>query len=284
MIELPDTGSVETVADWVELILCAGKDQVSKAELSSTIEGLAGKDPGEAFISSIWRELANRQANYVQPYFNVEDYTIESLPDPRPLTEYKACLLLSLFGVQGSTQVPGKLFEGLVRLAMEKYLSGKAVIFGWPFEEVEEGTDKESAISRKIKKLANDLGEIFYAAPDARYKDRGVDVVGWVPFVDKRSGQIIVLLQCAAGHNWETKLPVPIEAWRQYIHWAFNPIRAFAVPCVINERQWHDMSKDKGLLFDRVRILNLLSSELPENSLSSELKAWVDYQIKEFER
>ena len=281
MIELPDPDSMETVADWVELTLSIGDDQISKAEISSAIEGLAGKEPGEAFIASIWRELARRQNLYTWPYFKVEDYIIEAQFSSEPLTQYVACLLLSLYGVQGSTQVPGKLFERLVRLAMTNYLSGNAVIFGWPFEDVEAEKDKEPAITRKIKKLAYDLGERFYEAPDARYKDRGVDVIGWIPFKDRRSGQVIVLLQCAAGHNWEDKLPVPIEAWRQYIHWASNPIPAFAVPCVVNERQWHDMSKDKGILFDRVRILNLLPSDLPEKPLSDELRTWVDKQIKD---
>ena len=55
-------------------------------------------------------------------------------------------------------------------------------------------------------------------------------------------------LQCAAGHNWRDKLPVPVDAWLQYIHWACNPLKAFAVPCVVDEKDWHEMSKDKGIL------------------------------------
>ena len=68
-------------------------------------------------------------------------------------------------------------------------------------------------------------------------------------------------MQCYAGQDWKGKLPVPLESWYQYIHWAFNPVRGFAVPRVLPERDWHEASTDKGLLFDRPRIINLLSRD-----------------------
>jgi len=224
--------------------------------------------------------LAIRRERPPQKYYKVEGRVVESqLTAPAP-NEYLACVLLSLFGVQGNTHIPAKLFERLTREAVERFLAGKAVVFGWPFEKPE--SDEETAIKHKVRSLANDLGEKFYETPASHFKDRGLDVVGWIPFNDGRSGQVVVLLQCAAGHNWEGKLPVPIDAWCHYIHWACNPIKAFAVPCVVDEKDWHEISRDKGILFDRIRILNLLMSGIKEKELNDELGQWVQGQLSDY--
>src|SRR5436190_627414 len=36
-------------------------------------------------------------------------------------------------------------------------------------------------------------------------KDEGVDSIAWRPFLDRRPGQKIILLQCAAGSDWKDK-------------------------------------------------------------------------------
>lgn len=187
--------------------------------------------------------------------------------------------MLSLFGVQGNTQPPAKLFERLTCEAIGRYLSGSGAVFGSPSDQDETQDKRESQIKRRIKKFADDLKERFCEAPPSRFNDRGLDVIGWIPFSDERSGQVVVLLQCAAGHNWRDKLPVPIDAWLQYVHWACNPLKAFAVPCVVDEKDWHEMSKDKGILFDRVRILNLLSDGVKDPALCNELDSWVTNQL-----
>jgi hypothetical protein len=279
MIEIPNPDSIPGVADWVELSISITGSAMSKAAVASAIEGAAGEEVSEAFLTSIWRALDYRQQLYSHPFFKVEERTVEPQFTSQPPSEYLACLLLSLFGVQGDTQLPAKLFERLTCEAIIRYLSGSGAVFGWPSDR--DGTDDEggSKIKRKIEQVANDLKERFCEAPAARFNDRGLDVIGWIPFSDERSGQVVVLLQCAAGHNWRDKLPVPIDAWLQYVHWACNPIRAFAVPCVVDERDWHEMSKDKGMLFDRVRILNLLFDGVKDQTLCNELDSWVTNQL-----
>src|SRR5207249_6062769 len=95
--------------------------------------------------------------------------------------------------------------------------------------------------------------------------------------------QLVLLLQCYAGQDWKVKLPVPLASWYQYIHWSFNPIAGFAVPRVIPERDWHEGSTDKGLLFDRARIVNLLSGDTYDPALADELTAWVQAQVIDLE-
>lgn len=279
MIELPNPESVEEVADWVELMLVTEGIQLSKADVSSAIERTTGVEASEVFISSVWRELEYRSSLYLLDFFTLHERTVEPQPLAKDRSDYLMCLILSLFGVQGNTQLPGKLFERITREVIENYLNGEAVVFGWPFEKLED--DEETAIKQKVKQLAENLSEKFYETPASRFKDRGLDIVGWVPHYDQRSSQVVLLLQCAAGHNWGNKLPVPIDAWCQYIHWASNPIKAFAVPCVISERDWHDVSKDKGILFDRIRIMNLLFDGIEDAELREEIDDWIRGELED---
>jgi hypothetical protein len=278
LINIPDQTSFTGVADWVGLSISVANNSLSKAAVASALEISGGTEPPETFIASVWRELERRQHLYARSLYCVEDHTVRPATDEQ-LPEYLTCLLLSLFGVQGEIQPPTKLFERLTCEAVRSYLSGHAVVFGWPFdpEDIDEG-QPELQIKQKIRKLAENLCERFIEAPCSPFKkDRGIDVVGWIPipFRERRSGQVVILLQCAAGHNWKIKRPVP--------HWGCSPIIAFALPCIISERDWHDTSKDNGILFDRVRIVNLLSEGIQDQTLSQDLSSWVRQQIANLE-
>lgn len=282
MIDLPDPGSIPRVADWLELSVTASSEALSKAATTSVIESVAGEEPSEAFISSVWRELEYRHNLYEAPSFEVRDRTIEPRRDTEPCAEYVACLLWSLYGVQGVTQYPAKLFERITCKAVERYLSGNAFVFGWPSEPPNDD-DEGSQVKRKIKKAADDLGETFIEAPKPQFNDRGVDVIGWIPFAERRSGQIVMLLQCTAGRDWKNKLPVPLENWREYIHWSATPIPAFAIPAIVKERDWHERSREKGMIFDRARIVNLLPTGTDDRELVDELNTWVRQALADVE-
>lgn len=283
MVELPDPGSVRRVADWIELNVSVTHEGLSKAEASSAIERLAGQEPAESFMSDVWRELEHRRHLYTNPTFQVGARTIEPEPDVEPSIEYLACLILSLFGVRGTTRDPGKLFERITSKAVGGYLSGKAFVFGWPTPLESELEDDESQMKRKIRVVANALGERFSESPPARFNDRGVDVIGWIPFAKGRSSQLVILVQCYAGQDWKGKIPVPLESWYQYVHWGHNPIRGFAVPRVIPERDWHEGSTDKGMLFDRPRIVNSITTDIHDAALTAELNTWVSAQLAELQ-
>lgn len=283
MLSLPDPTSIRNVADWIELSLSIEPERFSKAQLNSAIERFTGAEPAEAFISDVWRELNYRQRLYREPMFLVTERTVERHDQIEIGSEYLACLILSLYGVRGTTRDPGKLFERITHRAVKAYLSAEALVFGWPAHVTNEDDDEESQIKRKIREVANKLGERFVEAPPARFNDRGVDVIGWIPFAGGRSSQIVLLVQCYAGQDWKRKLPVPLSSWYQYIHWGFNPISGFAIPAVIPEREWHELATDKGLLFDRPRIINSLSADTYDAELATELTAWVGGQLAELQ-
>ena len=282
MLSLPDPTSIRKVADWVELCLSTETPRFSKAQLNSAIDLFSGTEPSETFLSDVWRELKYREHLYRYPVFAVRERSIERREGIEISKEYLAFLILSLYGVRGTTRDPGKLFERITNRAIKKYLSGNSLVFGWP-GVVTEGEANESQIKRKIKQVADELGERFVEAPPARFNDRGVDVIGWIPFFGGRSSQIVLLVQCYAGQDLRGKVAVPLDSWYQYIHWGFNPIRGFAVPAIIPERDWHEMATDMGLLFDRPRILNALSADTYDAELAAEVTAWVGEQLSELQ-
>ncbi len=283
MFELPDPESPQAVADWIELELAAGEPQLSKAKVSSIVESLTGSEPGEAFLSDIWRQLEERQSRYSRQFFSCDtDMVLRSSDQAAPL-EYTACLLFSLYGVSEEHRADPKIFERLSAEAIKNYLRGKAFVFGWPVL-----ADVQADIALRVKDVATASREKFIEAPAARYKDRGVDVIAWQPFVEHsagehRSNQIVILAQCAAGSNWREKTgQLPYHAWVEYVHWACHPVSGFAVPRVIPPELWHDVSKESGgLLFDRIRIVNLLAQGVQEGALSAEIQAWVTHELEE---
>jgi hypothetical protein len=282
MFELPDAELPETVADWIELELTRGEPSLSKAKVSSIVESVSGSEPDESFLSDVWRELEERQSRYSRHFFRCEKDLVLRSADEASRPEYTACLLFSLYGVSDEHRTDPKIFERLSAEAIRNYLQGKAFVFGWPVLQ-----DVQADIALRVKDVAIASRERFVEAPASRYKDRGVDVVAWKPFVEHatnehRSNQIVILAQCSAGGNWREKTTqLPYDSWTQYVHWACNPLRAFAVPRVIGANLWHDISKEGGILFDRIRIINLLPNGVTQKELSVAIEAWIGNELEE---
>jgi hypothetical protein len=278
MIKIPDTNSIYVIADWIELYITITKNCVSKTMMSSLLERASGEEPREQLISDVWCELKTRQKLYCNAPFEIDRLVVEPKEKIDSEVTYLACLLIALYGPSNSDQNIAKLFERLSCLAIEQYLNGEAIVFGWPVEPGE-----ETSIRERIIKVASRLNEHYVEAPRETYKDRGVDVVAWKPFGESRTSQIIVLLQCASGKDWQKKTTdLPLNAWEQYIHWSNNPIKAFAVPCVIPWHDWHEVSKEGGILFDRIRITNLIGAlESKDKCLAGEVASFIKNRLEE---
>jgi len=278
MIKIPEPDSCTVVADWIELYVATTGETISKAKLSSLLEDSSGEETRESFISDIWRELNNRKKLYKNIPFVIDEYAIEPAEDQQPKIAYIACLLIALYGPVNSSINVAKLFERLSCLAVKQYLDGEGIVFGWPLEPGE-----ETSIRERIIQVASRLNERYVESPRETYKDRGVDVIAWKPFSESRTSQVIILLQCASGKDWRNKTTdLPINAWEQYIHWSNNPIKAFAVPCVIPSRDWHEVSKEGGILFDRIRITNLIGAlESKDKCFAGEVAAFIKNRLEE---
>ncbi len=284
MLSLDDASKPELVADWVELELSLGEEYLSRAKTSSMVRDSSGEDPSEAFISDVWGHLRRRHGMYQEKFFQIEDDLVtRNASSVNGRLEYEICLFFSLYGASWLTGSNPKLFERMTAEAIASHLGGQFFIFGWPVLP-----DVQLDIAERVKQAALLLRERFVEDPGRRYKDRGVDVICWKPFAEpdedtRRSGQLVVLSQCAAGHDWRGKTrELPMGSWIQYIHWANEPMPAFAVPCVIIEDLWHDINREvEGLVFDRVRLVNHLSQGVQQLGLREELEIWKTEQIDE---
>lgn len=238
-----DSPEPNRAATWVELTLVYEGKSVSKERLKSQMNDCNG-DVADHDVDLVWLELRKREFRYgSKPPFKMTDGTVKSNINWKKFPHYMLCLLLEMYGNTVDPVKTGKLFERISYYAIKRYLGGDAILYGFPENQ-------------KLSKIATDMGETFIIEPRPRYKDRGVDVLAWKSWNDRRPSQIVILMQCAAGHNWKDKTTeLPVDAWNEYIHWACSPIKAFSIPYIISdETEFHDISKEAGLLLDRTRI------------------------------
>jgi hypothetical protein len=284
MLTLDNADDTELVADWIELELSLGEASFSKSRVNAIVRDASGAEPSEAFVSDVWRHLRRRSGLYAAQFFEIHGDVATRRGDvAEGRLEYDVCLFFSLYGASTQTGADPKLFERMSAEAIGHHINGSVFVFGWPVLP-----DVQTAIAERVQQAANLLRERFVEAPAARYKDRGVDVISWLPFAEpdfanRRSGQLVVLSQCAAGHDWREKThELPMASWIQYIHWASDPIPGFAVPCVITDDIWHDVAREvKGLVFDRVRVVRHLAQGVKNSSLKNDLETWRGEQIEE---
>lgn len=263
---------VSSVADWVEFYVTYQEESISKAGLTSNVEGAIGNEPSEDFISSVWNELKIRQILYGNSSpIQVVGRLVEPNINWREKPYYMAFLIYSLEGNPNTTQTTavdgGKLFEKLSREAIERYIGGKAIIYGFPTEQTVQD------IAEKY------LKEKFIYTPPSYRKDRNLDIFAWRPFKDGRSSQIIMLVQCASGLNWKGKLTeLNLGAWKKYIHFSASPLKGFAAPITVTKTDHlEEHSTDGGVFFDRLRLFRLLD-RLPQD-LHDECVQWCDIRL-----
>jgi hypothetical protein len=284
MLAIDDPDDPERVADWLELELSLGEPSFSRSKVSSIVRDSTGVEPSETFTSDVWRQLRGRIALYSTRFFDIQGDLItrrDDVADGR--LEYEVCLFFSLYGASKLQGSDPKLFERMSAEAIGHHLNGPVFVFGWPVLP-----NVEIEIAARVRQASELLRERFAEAPASRYKDRGVDIISWKPFAEpdhdnRRPGQLVILSQCAAGHDWRKKTrELPMASWTQYLHWATDPIPAFVVPCVIGEDLWHDVTREvEGLVFDRVRLINHLLRGVQDIDLKTALEAWRTQQIEE---
>jgi hypothetical protein len=274
-MEIQNSDNLENVSDWVELTISYNKSKLSKAQLARYVEEASGSEPEESFINNIWNELKRRESVYCKPPFKVESKVVYSVIDWEEIPAYLVCLIFSVYGGTHNLSKSAKLFERITSQILELYGEFKTKIFGWP---VAPGDPKD--IKTRVELLAREMNERFIEPPSAEKKDDTVDIAAWKPFHDKKSSQIVLLVQCATGVHWERKsCELRIRAWMDYIHWGCPPLCGLAIPFIVDERKWVDVARDAGLIIDRIRIYNILINKATDSPFQSELKMWCKEQI-----
>lgn len=269
---ISDPESFSYVADWAELYIATNKCSLSKSEVQSSVELSQGYEPSDTFIDSIWNELERRQYLYGEtPPFFIEDRSINFNIEWEDKFEYLMCLILSVFGNSQDSLATGKLFERISNEAIKNYLvNAETIIYGFPQKQ-------------KLQDIVTKMCERFQFAPPTKFNDRGVDIIAWKSFKDKRSSQIIILFQCASGNNWRSKTcEISMCAWRNYACWGAYLMKGFCVPKVIKISDFDETSYDAGILLDRPRICKNTFNIQIDAGLKQKMREWCNKKLVQF--
>lgn len=276
--------------DFIELLaLMAGEDGISVGDIHDRFYGepdesvsAEDKDCQESFIDGLFLRIAERIEQYgdCYPFMIKDEFTLAIK------TNLSNCQKMYLFLLMASSLDFFKLFnteltadfESISRDAMASFLPNAQIrAFGKNHEY--EGTAVE-----KIKKLAKDIGlqikesEVNCISPK-NVQERGLDIVGWMPFSDECPNKLIFLCQCACGKNFESKQGDTRMFRSYYEFYKINPIHIMFVPySLINPQDKRFFNSDRiyddgGLIFERLRILDLTKglNEIFNNLRSKDL-------------
>ncbi len=166
------------------------------------------------------------------------------------------------------------LFEEFSAAALKAYLgNGKArsLVFG---------TSVGGGFSERVKALCDQTreGGTYRSVDDSgsTANDGKLDAIAWIPFADKREGQVIIFSQCKTGTTWKTSVTQcrPMDFSRKWLErtFAIEPVRAFCVAESLDRSSWYSHCCDAGLVFDRCRLVEF--SEGLSGELLKKLLAW----------
>lgn len=252
--------------EWLELNLLKNKTSLSK----STICSLSGED--ETIVDEWISILESRINLYKQPIYSILNNRITPNYSWDEIPEYFLCLYYSFNGANDYSGGTG-LFEKISAQALKNFLNGEVFILGFP-------------AGKSFNEYLDDIGSLCFEdrilPAHYSYKDDGVDVVGYKSFNDKRSSNLYVLLQCAAGKHWTAKKAIVMNRWLKYFKWySDNLIQSISTVDFVENEKWEKHSSTFGMLIDRLRIYNFLYEKNVDPSLRLEVINWCNDKIAE---
>ncbi|MFO1003463.1 MAG: hypothetical protein U0936_24285 [Planctomycetaceae bacterium] len=169
-------------------------------------------------------------------------------------------------------------FEGVAFEVLKAFLPGNATVRQLG-KNSDYGGDAKSKISKLAKEMNVKINEREFQKIQGT-QERGLDVVGWIPFSDRCFSFLSILAQCACGKNWTHKLSETRRFDSSYFHFEkLKPIHALFIPRGLNYKDdlYQSSELSEVLLFERGRILTVLSTaDFFENFESKKI---VDYYV-----
>ena len=246
--------------EWLELNILRTGEGMSKSLISSLADGVSEEE-----IDSWIRELEHRNSMYSTPYYEVRNNKIQPLKTWQDIPEYYLCVYYSYYGAADNTNGT-KLFEKISAQSLKNFIDGDVYSLGFPAGK---------GLNAYLDEFINLCFEKRGIQANNDYKDDGVDVIGFKLFHDKRSANLYVLLQCAAGIHWRTKKKIEPTRWTNYILWYPECIvSSISTVDYVSQKDWEKQNSSFGMLIDRVRIYNTLYKTDVEVGLRNEVLAW----------
>ncbi|MBL9183427.1 MAG: hypothetical protein JNN17_14910 [Verrucomicrobiaceae bacterium] len=304
MLALPEIGFEESVkrhncdvavaADWVEISLLACEEEIGLPQVSDVLQeqgiyprtndGLIG-DFCNQFLEMVWGELERRNSLLGDAsFFCITPTRIQRTRSWEEVVATSFCLLLSCAPYfpslrkanKGRYVEQGDLFEEVCELSLNNN-GWNATRTGWSSRAGAKKLEATvTAASRALNEPHINPAEVQL---DRHKNESGCDLVCYQPYPDQWTGRPVLLVQCASGDNFESKLATPsIDRWRKYIAFSTIPLRGFCTPRAFerNEFRSHCGTVD-GLLLDRFRLLQPFARRglvIPPK-LEKRLKAWI---------
>jgi hypothetical protein len=282
-------------ADYVEMVaLFSGRNFVTSADILDRLQdegfirteddaedsnAAEKNDKNESWVNEIFRILEERsiiyQNDYPFNYINQKIVLAENINHQHELyLTLLLCSNLTLFKNVRSSLTSD--FEMISAYALVGYLPSHAKV-----RQFGKQTEFDGAAAKiKIRQLATEMkvqvNEHELAnVSDKNKMERGLDVVGWIPFADGCPNMISILGQCACGLDWYNKHH-DTKRFVNYLNfYKKDPIHAMFIPFNLNGKysstefyRGDDIEKET-LLFERKRLTEFFGNQEEFNKLES---------------
>ncbi len=238
---------------------------ILKSEAVADEDRAAVNDKNERWINEIFLVLLDRMYLYGEeyPFVFLGNNKIKLKPQHEITSKHKIYVFLLLasslalfndFRSEITTE-----FELVSYNSLVNYMPLHATVKSFGKNSEYEGTAKE-----KIRKLGAELNvsvneEFIAMISDQGNQERGLDLVGWIPFTDKVANHFALFCQCACGKEWYKKL-TETSRYENYFKFHCNkPNHAMFVPYSLinygNSTLYQGDEIPQSLMFERKRIL-----------------------------
>lgn len=269
-------------ADFVELIsLFSNTNGVSFGDILDRFFGTKDysdnevtnseqKDRDESFIIEILMIIEERINLYKDNYpFSFENSEILLLKENLNwrCKLYLGLLISSKLNIFNEfSPVLSKEFETISYFVFKSYLPDHSII-----KEFGKNSEYTGNAINKITNLAKDLGldiddDELECISERNYQERGLDVIGWIPFEDNCKNILVYLAQCACGKDKESKFHDTRRFENYLLFYKTKPQHIMFIPySLINVSKGKfyqsDLIEKDFLIFERKRILSLFNEE-----------------------
>lgn len=277
----PSTTSVDSLCDWAEVrALVSRRRDCTKGDIQQYIKAddydSEDVDIDESDLKDA--ELDERQANEVLGHarersrllgkgypFIVKDRGLFSTHARTSKGELKAeyeayvyNLLLSCIDSSYITPDDRHYFEVECATLLSKVFGTLHFHFGWTKHNASLGK-----IENRVSALCNQTSIRWKKKAQinpsyVNQNDVGVDIVLWQRQFDSRENTLVMIGQCASGHNWDAKLASNAEhVLADLLHDSPSApiVRVFCLPFVVPSRNWRRITvESRSVVFDRIRL------------------------------
>jgi hypothetical protein len=283
-IVLPtDMDDEVALADWLEAtMLVEGRAHFSRSLIRRyLISELAASDADIA-IDVLLNEIARRQRACPDGYPFAEHENGVRYSQSEAGVPYVFLLTISTsvrYRKEHRQRDTDELFDLLVLDALKQYLGPgvEGLRFGAPASGRRPRNFQDA-----IAWLAKDMNLPLGAGHARRVGgDGGLDVIVWRPFLDKRSGYVVILTQCTVQREWFDKAKdLTEDVWRGWIDLGKGPHLALAIPFVISAgyEKWDMLRRTVHTVLDRLRLCELLGRTGP--SERARIGKWTAREVK----